>query len=751
MKNLAKTVLDNDEVTAMINAKHQDIFSVLGMHKHPVSSGIIVRAFLPEAQSVEVIDNKNNKSVATLDLVEPSGLFEGQIGRRRNLFTYTLRVSYKSETVIIDDPYSYPSMVSDDDLYLFCEGTHEKTYEWMGAHEKEIDHVKGTHFVLWAPDASRVSVVGDFNFWDGRRNVMRKHPAAGVWEIFLPKVSANASYKYEIADKNGHIQPLKADPYAFSMQLAPDTASKVVPSSAYQWQDEKWMAERATSSNHYHGPVAIYEVHLGSWKRNVDASDRSNADVGHSPSYLTYHELAKQLIPYAVEMGFTHLQLMPVSEFPFDGSWGYQPIGLFAPTARFGSSDDFKYFVDCCHKAGLGLLLDWVPGHFPTDEHGTGKFDGSCLYEHEDLRKGFHPDWKTLIYNYGRAEVKSYLISNAIYWLDQFHIDGLRVDAVASMLYLDYSREAGEWLPNVNGGRENLEAIELLQQVNTRAYLKHPGVMMVAEESTAWPGVSKPVDGGGLGFGFKWNMGWMNDTLKFMERDPIHRQHHHNEMTFGLVYSFSENFVLPLSHDEVVHGKGSLLNKMPGDDWQKFANLRAYYGFMWTHPGKKLLFMGCEFAQRDEWNHDQSLDWHLLQHDSHKGVQTLIKDLNYAYKNIPALYELDCDSRGFEWVDSQNSQQSILIYLRKGREGSAPALVVVNLTPERYENYSVGVPLLGYYRECLNTDSAKYGGSNMGNGGGVNSINKAYAGQANHLALSIPPLSTMIFEWQESE
>ena len=747
MNNLAKSVLSNAEVTEITHAKHQDVFSVLGIHNHPTENGLIVRAFLPDAQIVEVIDKKTKKSVAIIDMVDQAGLFEGKLGRRRNTFNYALRVIYKSETVIIDDPYYYPSMICNDDLYLFCEGTHEKTYQWMGAHQLEVDDIKGTHFVIWAPEASRVSVVGDFNFWDGRRNVMRKHPGAGLWEIFIPNVTANASYKYEIADKNGHIQPLKADPYAFSMQLAPDTASKVVPNSAYQWQDEKWMDDRANSSNHYNGPVSIYEVHLGSWKRH--AEDNSNG--GHSPSYLTYHELADQLIPYAVEMGFTHLQLMPVSEFPFDGSWGYQPVGLFAPTARFGSAEDFKYFVDCCHNAGIGLLLDWVPGHFPTDEHGTGKLDGSCLYEHEDLRKGFHPDWKTLIYNYGRAEVQSYLISNAIYWLDQFHIDGLRVDAVASMLYLDYSREAGEWLPNVNGGRENLEAIELLQQVNTRAYLKHPGVMMIAEESTAWPGVSKPVDSGGLGFGFKWNMGWMNDTLKYMERDPIHRQHHHNEMTFGLVYSFSENFVLPLSHDEVVHGKGSLLNKMPGDDWQKFANLRAYYGFMWTHPGKKLLFMGCEFAQRDEWNHDQSLDWHLLQHGSHRGVQTLIKDLNHAYKNIPALYELDCDSSGFEWLDSQNSQQSILVYLRKGKEGCAPALVVVNLTPTSYENYCVGVPLSGYYRECLNTDSAKYGGSNVGNGGGVNSVNKIYAGQANQLTLSIPPLSTMIFEWQEND
>jgi len=747
MNNLAKSLLDNEEVTAIVNVKHRDIFSVLGMHQHPTASGLIVRAFLPEALSVEVIDNKTNKLVVELNSVDQAGLFEGKLGRRRNTFNYRLRVSYTSETVIVDDPYRYPSLINNDDLYLFCEGTHEQTYQWMGSHELEVDKVKGTHFVVWAPDASRVSLVGDFNYWDGRHHVMRKHPGSGVWEIFLPNVTAGASYKYEIADKNGHLQPLKADPYALSMQLAPETASKVIHDSTYQWQDEQWMDKRATAPNHYHGAVSIYEVHLGSWKRNAE----ENTDAGHSPAYLTYRELAEQLVPYVVEMGFTHLQLMPVSEFPFDGSWGYQPIGLFAPTARFGNTEDFKYFVDSCHKAGIGLLLDWVPGHFPTDEHGTGKFDGSCIYEHEDLRQGFHPDWQTLIYNYGRSEVQSYLISNANYWLDQFHIDGLRVDAVASMLYLDYSREAGEWLPNIHGGRENLEAIELLQQVNTRSYLKNPGVMMIAEESTAWPGVSKPVEDGGLGFGFKWNMGWMNDSLKYMERDPIHRQHHHNEMTFSLVYSFSENFVLPLSHDEVVHGKGSLLNKMPGDDWQKFANLRAYYGFMWTHPGKKLLFMGCEFAQRDEWNHDQSLDWHLLEHDSHKGVQSLIRDLNHTYKNVPALHELDCDGSGFEWIDSQNSQQSILIYLRKGKEGTAPALVVVNLTPTKYENYCVGVPLSGYYRECLNTDSSIYGGSNVGNDGGVNSQNNAYAGQDNRVTLSIPPLSTMIFEWQKND
>ncbi len=502
------------------------------------------------------------------------------------------------------------------------------------------------------------------------------------------------------------------------------------------------MSERG-SSDHYQGPVSIYEVHLGSWRRNSEKIDGAQA-LG----YLTYGELAEQLIPYVVDMGFSHIQLMPVSEFPFDGSWGYQPIGLYAPTSRFGSPDDFRYFVDCCHEQGIGLLLDWVPGHFPTDEHGTGRFDGSCLYEHEDVRKGFHPDWNTLIYNYGRPEVVSYLLSNAMYWLDQFHVDGLRVDAVASMLYLDYSREEGEWLPNIHGGRENLEAIELLKQVNSRIYFNNPGSMMVAEESTAWPGVSRSVDEGGLGFGFKWNMGWMNDTLQYMQRDPIHRQYHHSEMTFGLVYGFSENFVLPLSHDEVVHGKGSLLNKMPGDDWQKFANLRAYYGFMWTHPGKKLLFMGGEFAQRQEWNHDLSLDWHLLEDDRHVGVQKLIRDLNRIYRELPALHQLDCDEQGFEWIEMENRDQSILAYLRKGQADTAPVLVVVNLTPAVYPDYRLGVPRSGRYRECLNTDSEHYGGSNMGNVGSLQAHAEPFGGQPCQLTLCIPPLATVIFEWQ---
>ncbi len=734
----AVSLLKNEDIEALLAARCEDVFSILGMHEHPSGKGLIVRVLLPGATAVEVIASEDNTNVAVLQRVDDAGLFEGTLGGRSERFRYHLKVKFGSEIVELEDPYCFPSLLNDDDLYLFGEGTQERVYQWMGAHARQVQGVDGTLFVVWAPDAARVSVVGDFNAWDGRRHSMRKHSAPGIWEIFIPGFGESMTYKYEIANRDGVLLPLKADPYAFAMEGSPDTASKIVSDQPYLWQDEEWMVTRTSSSDHYHSPVSIYEVHLGSWRRCVERGG----------SYLTYRELAEQLIPYVVDLGFTHIQLMPISEYPFDGSWGYQPIGLYAPTSRFGSPQDFKYFVDCCHKQGIGLLLDWVPGHFPTDEYGIGRFDGTCLYEHEDVRKGFHPDWNTLIYNYGRKEVISYLLSNAMYWLDQFHIDGLRVDAVASMLYLDYSRQEGQWLPNIYGDRENLEAIELLRQVNSRVYFNNPGVMMVAEESTAWPGVSRPVDEGGLGFGFKWNMGWMNDSLRYMERDPIHRKYHHNEMTFSLVYGFGENFVLPLSHDEVVHGKGSLLQKMPGDDWQKFANLRAYYGFMWTHPGKKLLFMGCEFAQRQEWNHDQSLDWNLLHDERHAGVQRLIRDLNHIYRELPALHQLDCDGKGFEWIESDNHQQSLFVYLRKGQTDTPPVLVIVNLTPAAYLEYKLGVPRAGHYRERLNTDSGHYGGSNMGNIGGVDTHAKALGGQPCQLSLCIPPLATLILEWQ---
>ncbi len=733
------TTLDSKKIEALIQGNFDDVFSVLGMHSHPSEKGLVVRAFIPGATSVDVIANVTNKIVTSLTLVHADGLFAGKMGRRVKPFSYHLNVQFGEQSIRITDPYQFSSQLNSDDLYLFGEGTQEKLYQWMGAHAREVDGVAGMLFVVWAPEARRVSVVGEFNHWDGRRHVMRKHPASGIWEIFIPDLGENLTYKYEIKDQKSKLLPLKSDPYAFAMQHPPETASLTTGNEQYVWQDTDWMTQRDAQADPYHNPVSIYEVHLGSWRRESEQGNR----------YLTYRELAEQLIPYVLEMGFTHLQLMPVTEFPFDGSWGYQPIGMFAPTSRFGSPDEFKYFVDCCHQNGIALILDWVPGHFPTDEHGLGRFDGSCLYEHEDVRKGFHPDWNTLIYNYSRGEVVSYLLSNAMYWLDEFHIDGLRVDAVASMLYLDYSREDGEWIPNQFGGRENLEAVDFFKQLNSRLYFNYPGVMMVAEESTSWPGVSKAVNEGGLGFGFKWNMGWMNDTLRYMERDPIHRKFHHNELTFSLVYAFSENFVLPISHDEVVHGKKSLLNKMPGDEWQKFANLRTFLAFMWTHPGKKLLFMGCEFGQKKEWNHDIGLDWHLLDEPQHKGIQLLVKDLNSIYRSLPALHQLDCDGAGFEWLDANNSDQSVLAYLRKGNEGVAPVIVIVNLTPNVHENYKVGVTKPGFYHESLNTDSNQYAGSNTVNIGDLNTIQKPYNAKPCHITMTIPPLATLIFEWQE--
>ena len=735
MNQKTPSTLHSEQIEALVSANFSDVFSVLGMHPYPEGKGLVVRCFMPEALSVDVIARSNGRKVASLKQIHQDGLFEGQMGRRVNRFDYYFLISYPQAQITVEDPYQYPSLLNEDDIYLFAEGTQEKAHQWMGAHKRELNGVSGTLFVVWAPNASRVSVVGDFNHWDGRHHVMRMHFDCGIWEIFVPGIIESVVYKYEIKNKHGKVLPLKTDPYAFAMQAAPDTASISLLDKDFSWSDADWLATRDKSPQHHANAVSIYEVHLGSWRRNS----------GDQHDYLSFRQLAEQLIPYVVEMGFTHLQLMPISEFPFDGSWGYQPIGLFAPTSRFGTADDFKFFVDQCHSHDLGVLLDWVPGHFPTDEHGLGQFDGSHLYEHEDLQKGFHPDWNTLIYNYGRPEVLSYLLSNALFWLDEYHVDGLRVDAVASMLYLDYSREDGAWSPNVLGGRENLEAIEFLKKVNSRVYWNNPGAMMVAEESTAWPGVSRPVDQNGLGFGFKWNMGWMNDTLRYMERDPIHKKHHHQEMTFSMVYAFDENFVLPLSHDEVVHGKGSLLTKMPGDEWQKFANLRAYLGFMWGHPGKKLLFMGGEFAQVEEWNHDQSLDWHLLDSEKHLGVQNLVKDLNSVYREQGALHQLDCHHGGFEWLDSNNSEHSIFAFLRRGIDGTSPVIVVSNLTPTPHYNYRLGVPHAGHYVERLNTDSTEYGGSNLGNQGGLDSVEQNWGGQPYHLNVTLPPLSTLVF------
>ncbi len=628
-----------------------------------------------------------------------------------------------------------PSLLPKDDRYFRGGLTRERAYNWLGAHPKQVQGEDGVLFVVWAPAAKRVAVVGSFNAWDGTAHLMNNHSKNGLWELFVPGVEQGALYNYEIQGAYDKLLPRKADPYAFAMQSAPKTASVVWRMDGYQWGDEAWMAERA-KCNAVDAPVSIFEVHLGSWKR------KGRQHKG----YLTYRELAEELIPYVKELGFTHLELMPVSEYPFDGSWGYQPIGLFAPTSRFGTPDDFKYFIDRCHQAGLAVLIDWVAGHFPEDEYGLCRFDSTCLYEHKDPRKGFHPDWNTLIYDFGREEVITFLVNNALFWLDQYHIDGLRVDAVASMLYLDYSRKPDEWKPNKYGGNENLEAIEFLRDVNNRVQKEHPGTTVIAEESTAWPGVSRPTYTGGLGFDYKWNMGWMHDSLKYIARDPIHRQYHHDELTFGFSYAYSENFVLPLSHDEVVHGKGSLLGRMPGTGSQRYANLRAFFGFMWTHPGKKLLFMGGEFAQEKEWNHDSGLDWKLLRNVKHAGVSRLIMDLNHLYRSTPALYERDCAGGGFEWIVADDHMHSVYVFRRIAKSTAPAVIVACNFTPAPRDEYRIGVPELGEYQQLINTDATIYGGAGVTNSGKVLAEKIAIHGHSCSIAISLPPLATLVLQ-----
>ena len=716
-----------DDVQKLVEGRHSDPFGVLGMHEH--DGKLTVTAFLPWADSVAVLDGATGAKVA--DLPGDRGLFSGTLGRRRKFFDYRLRVTTPQGEVVLDDPYRFGPVLGDLDEYLISEGTHRRLWQVLGAHQG----VQGVHFAVWAPSASRVSVVGDFNGWDGRLHIMRARGTTGVWEIFLPDVPEGTAYKYEILDANGTLLPLKADPFGFGAEHPPKTASVVRQIDGHDWKDADWIEKRGNLQK-IDQPMSVYEVHLGSWRRKVE-------DGGRSLSYL---EHAVELVAYVRDLGFTHVELLPITEFPFDGSWGYQPIGLYAPTIRYGTPEEFRQFIEACHAAGLGVLLDWVPGHFPEDQHGLGRFDGSALFEHEDRREGFHPDWNTLVYNYGRREVANYLISNAIYWAREHHIDGLRVDAVASMLYRDYSRKEGEWVPNIHGGRENLEAIAFLKQMNEAVYAEMPGVMTVAEESTSFPQISAPVYAGGLGFGYKWNMGWMNDTLSYMKEDPINRKYHHSKVTFGLHYAFSENFVLPLSHDEVVHGKGSILDRMPGQGAGKFANLRAYYGFMWGHPGKKLMFMGCEFAQGAEWNHNSSLDWHLLDNPLHKGVQALVRDLNALYRETPALHQLDCRAEGFEWVEENAVDESLFVWLRKGNAGEAPVLVVTNFTPVERVSRRIGVPASGFWREVLNTDATAYGGSGIGNLGGVASKAVAASGRAHSIEISVPPLSTLFFK-----
>jgi 1,4-alpha-glucan branching enzyme len=713
-----------DTYAALVQGRYYDPFSALGPHK--VGNSRIVRTLQPHAQTVDLVDG-DGKLLAAMERVHPDGLFAAAMPPRKR--RYKLRITLHNGTRFdIEDPYRFPATLGDLDLYLLGEGSDRKIYRKLGSQICRIDKIDGTRFAVWAPNASRVSVIGDFNNWDGRRHVMRLHPANGIWEIFIPGVGAGARYKYELLDKHGQLLPFKTDPFASFHEPPPGNAG-IVYASQYDWQDDSWTKARTVVPD-LARPVSIYEVHLGSWRRK--------ADDGHR--YLNFRELADELVDYVADMGFTHIELLPVSEHPFDGSWGYQPIGLFAPTQRFGEPDDFRYLVDRCHAAGIAVIVDWVPAHFPKDEHGLRRFDGSALYEHEDPRKGEHADWGTLIFNFGRREVVNYLIGSALYWIDEFHIDGIRVDAVASMLYLDYSRDDGEWLPNKFGGNENLEAVEFLRKLNTEIHAH--GAVSFAEESTAWPGVSRPVDAGGLGFTYKWNMGWMNDTLSYMSEDPLHRKHHHDKMTFGLVYAFNENFVLPLSHDEVVHGKHSILGRMPGDEWQRFANLRAYYANMYAHPGKKLLFMGNELAQYQEWNHDQSLDWNLLEYPLHVGVQSLIRDLNACYRHTPALFEIDFAASGFEWIRWEDRDNSILSWIRRDRAGEV-VVCISNFTPVVRHDYRVGVPTGGQYFEKINTDAARYGGSGAGNPL-LEAEMTASDGQPWSVTLTLPALATLI-------
>ena len=710
---------EDGAIEALVAARHGDPFSVLGVHA--VGKGFCARCLAPGAETVEAHDLEG-KTHGMLERRHDGGFFEGPVTlKKRQPLKYMCRNANGEWWQ--SDPYSFGPVLGPMDDYYLREGSHLRLFDKLGAHVLHHEGADGVHFAVWAPNARRVSVVGDFNFWDGRRHPMRLRLDTGIWEIFIPDLAAGVTYKFEIVGPHGTVQPLKSDPFAMQTELRPQTASVVARPDDHVWGDEAHRTHWANADAR-RAPISIYEVHPGSWRR------------GDGGRFLTWDELADQLIPYAAEMGFTHIEFLPVAEHPYDPSWGYQTTGLFAPTARFGEREGFARFVDGAHRAGIGVLIDWVPAHFPTDAHGLGRFDGTALYEHEDPRQGFHPDWNTLIYNFGRAEVTAFLINNALYWAEKYHVDGLRVDAVASMLYLDYSRKDGEWVPNKHGGRENLEAVDFLKRMNTAFYGTHRGVFTVAEESTSWPKVSHPVDAGGLGFGFKWNMGFMHDTLEYFKRDPVHRKHHHNDLTFGLLYAFSENFVLPISHDEVVHGKGSMLTKMSGDDWQKFANLRAYYGFMWGYPGKKLLFMGQEFAQRAEWSEARSLDWHLTAAPAHEGMRLLVRDLNRTYRDVPALHQRDCEGDGFEWLVVDDAANSVIGWLRKA-PGQHPVAVLCNLTPVPRPDYEINLPLDGQWQEILNTDAPLYGGSGLGNLGGIRA-------EGNQARVTLPPLSTIM-------
>ena len=730
------------EVEAIAKSDHQDPFSVLGMHdiEYNGERAIVVRAHFTDAREAFVYVMAENK-LHPMARIPNTGFFEAVFPERQEFFRYQLElVSEDGERRRFHDVYSFLPTLSEDDLYLYGEGKHYRIYDKLGCHLMTIDGVAGALFAVWAPNAKRVSVVGDFNNWDGRKHLMRLRGSSGIWELFIPGMKEGELYKFEIKTRLDHLY-LKTDPLGFSFQLRPETSSIVTKLEGFAWEDQGWLKQRARQ-NQQQQPVSVYEVHLGSWMRVPEDNNR----------FLSYRELAAKLIPYVKQLGFTHIEFLPVAEHPFDGSWGYQVTGFYAPTSRFGKPDDFMYFVNACHKAGIGIIVDWVPAHFPRDAHGLAYFDGTFVYEHADPRQGEHKDWGTLIFNYGRNEVRNFLTANALFWFEKYHIDGIRVDAVASMLYLDYSRKQGEWIPNRFGGRENIEAIEFIKELNTKVYELFPGVMTIAEESTSWPGVSHPVHLGGLGFMFKWNMGWMNDMLVYMSKDPIHRRYHHNMITFALLYAFHESFMLVLSHDEVVHGKRSLLDKMPGDMWQKFANLRTLYGFMYGHPGRKLLFMGGEFGQWIEWDFSKSLDWNLLDYDMHRQLQEYVKDLNHLYTNEPALFVNDLSYQSFEWIDFHDSDNSVVSFMRKNIGKEQDTLIFIcNFTPVPRQGYRIGAPMKGFYRELINSDSLKYGGSGVGNANGLTAEDLAWQGQPYSLNLMLPPLATAVFKLEKGQ
>ena len=699
----------------------------------PWKGGLFFRTFKPSVDSVDLVDARDGDVLAAFKRADAEGMFELYVPDRPNLFPYRLRMTSGSHSWELEDHYAFGPVLGELDRYLMGQGNHLELYRKLGAHPCQKDGVEGTAFALWAPNARRVSIVGSFNNWDGRCHLMQQYAMNGIWELFIPRVGPGDFYKYEIIGLNGKMLPLKADPFAFRTEHPPNTACMVYGLPNFDWKDDEWMRERHKRNSHV-APISIFEVHLGSWRRKWDGC------------FLNYLELAEELIPYVQDLGYTHIQLMPVAEHPFYASWGYQPLGLFAPTARYGRPEDFKVFVDAAHRVGIGVFLDWVPAHFPEDAYGLSFFDGTHLYEHADPRQGRHQDWGTLIYNYGRDEVCNFLIANALFWLDQYHIDGLRVDAVASMLYLNYSRQEGQWIPNRYGGKENIEAINFLRRLNETAYAKFPGIVMIAEESTAWSGVSRPTATGGLGFGLKWDMGWMHDTLRYLGRHMLHRRWHHNEITFSMLYRHAENFVLPLSHDEVVHGKKSLLWRMPGSREEQFANLRLLYAWQFALSGKKMLFMGGEFAQDHEWNHNFALDWHLLQYYPHQGIANLVRDLNKLYKAEYSLHEGDCEAGGFRWIDCSDYKNNVLALIRHDKHGTPGVVVILNLSGAVRDNYRVGVPLSGTYKELLNTDSAYYGGFNHGNLGEKKTEDIPAHCHQYSLNLTLPPLSALFLK-----